>query len=88
MTLKPAANAPITCVDWGNLADEDGFLALGRNRYHCSYVVYTDGTYYYAENGTTGALDYGGPSSNGGASGTSAAAVIQAALDALGGNGG
>lgn len=88
MTLKPAANAPITCTDWGNLADEDGFLALGRNRYHCVYVVYTDGNWYYAENGTTGALDYGGPSGNGGAAGNNAAAVIQAVLDAMGANGG
>jgi len=46
------------------------------------YVVYTDGDYYYAENGATGELDYGGPSSEGGATGTNASQVIQATLDA------
>jgi len=90
MSLKPSASAPITCVDWGNLADEDGFLALGRNRYHCSYVIYTDGTYYYSENGTTGALAFGGPNNlpGGTVSGTNAAAVIQASINALPAEGG
>lgn len=83
MTLHTSADAPITCAYWDELVDEDGFLALGRNRYHCMYVCYTDSTYYYAENGTTGNLDYGGPNNNGGANGTSCSAVIQAALDAV-----
>jgi len=58
----------------------------GRNRYHCSYVIYTDGDYFYAENGTTGKLDYGGPSNEPGGtvSGTNAAAVIQATITATG----
>jgi len=85
MVLKTAAGAPITCLDWNNLTNEDGFLALGRNRYHCSYVIYTDGTYYYAENGATGNLDFGGPNNRGTppVSGTDADAVIQAAQNAL-----
>jgi len=85
MVLKTSSGAPITCTDWDDLTDEDGFLALGRNRYHCSYVIYTDGTYFYAENGATGNLDYGGPNNlpGGTVSGTSAVAVIQAAIDAL-----
>jgi len=57
----------------------------GRNRYHCSYIIYTDGDYYYAENGATGKLDFGGPSNEGtpAVSGTDADAVIQAAQNAL-----
>jgi len=83
MSLKPAANAPITCTDWGDLVDEDGFLALGRNRYHCSYVIYTDGVSYFAENGSTGKLDFGGPSGNGGVAGNDAAALFQACINAI-----
>jgi len=83
MTLHTSADTPITCAYWDELVDEDGFLALGRNRYHCSYVIYTDGTYYYAENGTTGNLDYGGPNNKGLVTGTSAVKVIQAAINAL-----
>lgn len=83
MTLHTSADAPITCAYWDELVDEDGFLALGRNRYHCSYVIYTDGTYYYAENGTTGNLDFGGPNNLGGVSGISATNVTQAAIDAV-----
>jgi hypothetical protein len=39
-----------------------------------SYVVWTDGTYVYAKNGKTGAIEF---------SGTDAASVIQSALNAL-----
>jgi len=81
MVLPTSADAPITCTHWDQLCAEDGFLGGGRNRYPYEYVVYTDGTYYYAENGTTGNLDYGGPSGNGGAPGNDADAVIQAAID-------
>lgn len=89
MVLKTSAGAPITCTDWDNLCDEDGFLALGRNRYYCEYIVYTDGARYYAENGATGNLDFGGPNNlpAGTVDGTDAAAVIQAAHDALTGGG-
>lgn len=83
MTLHTSTDAPITCAYWDELVDEDGFLARGRNRYPCKYVVYTDGTNIYAENGDTGVLDYGGPNNRGGVSGVNAAAVIQAALSAL-----
>ena len=83
MTLHTSADAPITCEYWDELVDEDGFLALGRNRYSCDYVVYTDGTYYYAEDGTTGNLDYGGPNNNGGVSGTNFRDVLNAVLTNL-----
>ena len=83
MTLHTSASKLITCVYWDEVVAEDGFLALGRNRYHCTYVIYTDGTYTYAENGTTGKLVYGGPNNLGGTTGTSSAAVLQAALNAL-----
>jgi len=85
MVLKTSAGAPITCSDWDDLTDEDGFLAKGRNRYHCSYVIYRIGTRFYAENGTTGNLDFGGPNNlpAGTVDGTSAVAVIQAAINAL-----
>jgi hypothetical protein len=39
-----------------------------------SYVIWTDGTYVYAKNGQTGAIDF---------KGTDASTVIQAAIDAL-----
>lgn len=79
MVLKNSSGAPITCSDWDDLVDTDGFLALGRNRYHCTYIIYTDGTNYYAENGATGNLDYGGPTNEGLVSGLDASAVIHAA---------
>jgi len=88
MVLPTSADAPITCAHWDQLCDVDGFLALGRNRYTVNYVVYTDGTYFYAENGSTGVLDYGGPTNEGAVSGTSAAAVINAAIAALPADGG
>jgi len=83
MTLHTSADAPITCAYWDELCDEDGFLALGRNRYTCDYFIYTDGTYYYAENGTTGNLDYGGPNNLGGVTGTNFRDVFQAVLTNL-----
>jgi hypothetical protein len=74
---------PWSCGDFSALAiflgAGDDTNAGGRNRYHCSYVIHTDGIYYYAENGGTGELDYGGPSNEGLATGTDAAAVIHAA---------
>ena len=79
MVLPTSADAPITCAHWDQVMDEDGFLALGRNRYHCSYIVYTDGTFYYAEDGTTGVLNYGGPNNRGAITGTDFQAVMQAA---------
>jgi len=83
MVLPTSSDAPITCAHWDEVMDEDGFLALGRNRYHCSYIVYTDGTYYYAEDGTTGILNYGGPNNRGAITGTDFQAVMQAACDDL-----
>ena len=44
-----------------------------------SYIIYKDGTTYYAQNGQTGVNDY---------SGTDASTVIQSAINALGTNGG
>jgi len=52
-----------------------------------SYIIYkeTVGTvdYYFAQNGRTGAIDYGGQNVAGGVDGTDASAVIQAATNAL-----
>lgn len=45
-----------------------------------SYVVQTDGTYYYAFNANTCTLSYGGPSSVGGATGTSFSSVFNHAV--------
>lgn len=42
-------------------------------------MIHTDGTYYYAENGTTGNLDYGGPN-NIGVTGTNFRDVFNAVL--------
>jgi hypothetical protein len=44
-----------------------------------SYVIWTDGTYVYAKNGKTGAIDF---------KGTDASTVIQSAINALGTDGG
>ena len=52
-----------------------------------SYVISTDGTYYYATR-YDGYLAYGGPNNRGAVSGTNASAVIQAAINALGTAGG
>lgn len=80
---------PVGPLDWQALIE---FLGAGdsvvsqfggRNRYHCSYVVYTDDAHYYAENGETGELDFGGPTSEGGVNGAQAGLVIQACVDAI-----
>jgi len=92
MSIHKIAAGPWGCADLDALAIFSGAgndtNTGGRNRYHCSYVVYTDGDYYYAENGNTGRLDYGGPLSEGGATGTSASNVIQAAINNLPTDGG
>lgn len=49
-----------------------------------SFIVYKHGgDYYYAKDGRTGGIAYGGPRNVGGVSGLDAAAVIQAAINAL-----
>jgi len=78
------SSSGVSCSDWDDLADETGFLALGRNRYTCAYVVYTDGTFFYAEEGDYGGgVIFGGPNNlpGGTVSGTDADAVIQACID-------
>jgi len=57
-----------------------------------SYIIYKETVgavdYYFAQNGRTGAIDYGGQSNAGGVSGTDAVKVIQAAMDGLPSQGG
>jgi len=48
-----------------------------------AYTVFVSGSYYYARNGSTGSIDYGGPKSNGSVAGSDAAGVICAAIAAL-----
>lgn len=87
MSIHKTAAGPWGCGDLDALSvflgAGDDTNTGGRNRYHCSYVVFTDGTYYYAENGFTGELDYGGSGGEGGAAGTDFQAVIQGALNAM-----
>jgi len=47
------------------------------------YIIYERHGAYYAKDGETGDIVYGGPNNAGGVSGSNAAAVIQAALNAL-----
>ncbi len=44
-----------------------------------SQLIFTDGTYYYAKEGSGGSIDYGGPGNAGGATGTNATQVIRSA---------
>jgi len=80
---------PVSPADWEALIEflgaGDGTQFGGRNRYHCRYVIYTDGTNFFAEDGTTGKIAYGGPNNEpaGTVNGADAAAVIQAALNGL-----
>jgi len=78
--LPPTTGGPWGCSEFDTLAN---FLGEARNRYTVRYLLYSDGTYYYAENGTTGVIDYGGSGDNGGATGTDGAAVFLAAMGAL-----
>ena len=48
-----------------------------------AYTIFVSGSYYYARNGATGSIDYGGPKSNGSVAGSDAAGVICAAIAAL-----
>jgi hypothetical protein len=48
-----------------------------------SYIIFKVGSDYYAKNGQTGAIDYGGAGDAGGVDGAVASAVIQAAINAL-----
>jgi len=91
MSIHKIAAGPWGCPDFDALSiflgAGDDTNTGGRNRYPYTYVIYTDGDYFYAENGTTGELDYGGPSGEGGAPGGDADAVIQAAVNAASGGG-
>lgn len=69
-----------TLPSWDDLRK---FLGEGRNRYPVSYVIFTDGTDSFAQNGDTGAIDYGGPDNEGSVDGADPTAVAQAALDNL-----
>ena len=53
-----------------------------------SYVLYTDGTYYYSQSGKTGSVDYGGPTNLGNANGRDAGDVISKTISGLSGSGG
>jgi len=53
-----------------------------------SYIIRKNGSYVEAINGSTGKIDYGGANNAGGVSGSDAAAVIQATVDALSLDGG
>jgi len=48
----------------------------------CTFYVFTDGTYYYAQNCDTGAITYGGSGNAGGATGTSLSSVLNLAVAA------
>jgi len=59
----------LTTAQTGTITVEPGSFAET-----ASYVIWTDGTYVYAKNGKTGAIDF---------KGTDASTVIQSAIDAL-----
>ncbi len=56
--------------------------------YTCTYRIFVNQSYYYAEDCLTFSIDFGGQSNIGGVNGSDASSVIQAALDALPSNGG
>lgn len=78
--VLPKSSGGVSCATWDNLID---FLNEGRFAWWPDWIVSTDGTYYYGIDGVTGIIDYGGPSNNGGVSGTDASAVIQACVNAV-----
>lgn len=82
MVLPTSAGAPITCPDWDALCVD--FLGEGYIRYPYNYVIFSIAPHYFAQNGLTGEIDYGGPANEGGVSGLDAAAVINAAKGAIG----
>src|SRR5438132_5166651 len=45
-----------------------------------NWIIYTDGSYIYAENGATGTIDYGGPNNAGSASGTDVNSILNAII--------
>jgi len=81
MVLHKTIDGMVTCSDWDDLATT--FLGEGRNRYTCSYAIFNDGVDTFAQNGITGTIDYGGPDDAGIVDGADAAAVVQAAINAL-----
>lgn len=48
-----------------------------------SYLIFTDGTYYFAKEGNGGSIAYGGPGNAGGATGTSLPSVINQTVIAI-----
>jgi len=82
MVLHKTVDGIVSCAHWDALATT--FLGEGRNRYTVAYVVFTDGVDTFAQNGITGAIDYGGPADNGTVDGGDADAVWQAALNNTG----
>lgn len=74
MTLWPQINTKDTGhSSWANQVQDA--LGSGYPAQNASYVIFKEGSTFYARNGSTGKLDY---------SGSNAATVIQAAIDASG----
>ena len=61
------------------IEDNIGYISPQDTEFTASYVIFTDGSTYYAQNGTSGLIDF---------SGTNASWVIQSAIDALPSSGG
>jgi len=88
MSVHKLATGPWSCSDLDAIAK---FLGAGndtnlggKNRYHCDYVIYTDGIYYYAEyGGSGGGLAFGGPSDEGLATGNDFIEVFNGCHNAL-----
>ena len=51
----------LTRYEWNALMN---YVALGKNASPCSYTIFTDATYCYARNGSTGVIDFTGPLAN------------------------
>lgn len=70
VSVTPSVSPTITISQW----------VIQRS---CSFIVFTDGNYYYSQSGGTGAIIYGSSSNLGGASGKDAAGVIYDTISAL-----
>jgi hypothetical protein len=77
LAIAAAFDAGLTLASSRN---PSGQFALEKG---CSYLIFTDGTTYYAQNCSTGAIDYGGLNNAGGDTGTNATQVIQSAINTI-----
>ena len=75
-------NATITNITGSTLISGSSIIASHGLVKPYTYIMYSGSNYFWAENGSTGLVDFGGSANAGGVDGTSATNVLQSAVNA------